>query len=216
MNLKAVIFDFDDTLTDNKRLDLESFRHLSRVLSLYTPTGREIEELRKNLLAKDIISWMIRKSARSVPLDICLKIRDDFLKNRNEQLIIVKPKTRSTLRRLKSQGCMLFIATTRTDIRPVKAILRKHRLAQFFEEVYGKDSGDKISIYKKILLDLDLTPRECMVVSDSFQDLSQALDLGMEAVGVLGSYGADQALFGNVKVLKDLSAVAAYVKDHYD
>jgi len=216
MNLKAVIFDFDDTLTDNKKLDLESFRHLSRVLRLYMPTGCEIKELRKTLLAKDIISWMIRKSARSVPLDVCLKIRDDFLRNKNEQLIIIKPKIRSTLRRLKSRGCILFVATMRTDIRAVKTILRKYGLEKYFEEVYGKDFGDKTSIYKEILLDLDLRPHECMVVGDSFQDLLQALDLGMEAVGVFGSYGADPRLFGNVKVLKDLSALATYVKSHYD
>jgi phosphoglycolate phosphatase-like HAD superfamily hydrolase len=216
MKVKAVIFDFDDTLTDNKRLDLESFRYLGRILGLYVPSAREIKELRKTLLAKDIISWMIKKSARSVPLDLCLKIRNDFLRKENERLIIVKPKVRSALQKLKSEGCSLFIATTRTDIGPVKAILRKHRVERFFKNVYSKDSGDKIDIYKKILLDPNLVPGECMVVSNSFQDLSQALDLGMKAVGVHGSYGVDPALRGNMEVLEDLSKLVFYVKKHCD
>lgn len=216
MNVKAVIFDFDDTLTDNKRLDLESFRHLGHILDLYVPNAREIKELRKTLLAKDIISWMIKKSARPVPLDICVKIRTDFLEKENERFVVVKPKVRSTLQKLRSEGCSLFIATTRTDIGPVKAILRKYRLEQFFENVYGQDSADKIDIYKRILLDLNLVPSECMVVSNSFQDLSQALDLNMKAVGVHGSYGVDPALRGNVEVLKDLSKLAFFVKKHCD
>jgi beta-phosphoglucomutase-like phosphatase (HAD superfamily) len=216
MKVKAVIFDFDDTLTDNKRLDIESFRHLSSVLGLYVPSAREIKELRKIMLAKDIISWMVKKSARPVPLDLCLKIRNDFLKKENERLIDVKPNAYSTLRKLKSGGCSLFIATTRTDIGPVKAILRKHKVERFFKDVYSKDSGDKIDVYKRILLDLDLVPGECLVVSNSFQDLSQALDLNMKAVGVNGSYGADPALRGNVKILEDLSELTFYVKKQRD
>jgi len=214
MKVKAIVFDFDDTLTDNRKLDLESFRHLGRVLGLYKPNGREIKELRKSLLAKDIISWMIKKSATSVSLDLCLKIRNDFLKKESKRLIIVKPETRSTLQELKSQGRILFIATTRIDIGPVRATLRKHRLEQFFSNIYGKDFGDKSNIYKKILLDLNLAPSECMAVSNSFQDLSQALDLGMKAVGVPGSYGVDPTLHGNVEVLEDLSELGLYMKRH--
>lgn len=213
MVVKVIIFDFDDTITDNKVLDLESFRYLSCSLGLYVPSMQEITELRcKSLLAKDIISWMIEKSAKSVPLDLCMKMRDEFLKRKeSEQLIRIKPNLHSVLRKLKSQGYVLLLAT-RTDIGRIKSILQSHKLAGFFKSVYANSSEDKTSIYLKILHDLSLLPSECLVVSNSFQDLIPALTLAMKVVGIKGSYGIDQALFESVDVIEDLSELYAYTK----
>lgn len=214
MKVNVVIFDFDDTLTDNKILDLESFRYLSSNLGLYMPSGQEIKELRcKSLLAKDIISWMIERSAKSVPLDLCIKMRDEFLKGKESQRFIrIKPKSRSILQKLKSQGYVLLIATSRTDTGPLKTILQSHKLAGFFKNVYTNNSGDKTNVYQKILRDLDLLPSECLVVSNSFQDLLPALSLGMKVVGIKGSYGIDSALRESVGIMKDLSEIYSYIK----
>ena len=220
--VKAIIFDLDDTLTDNKVLDFESFRHLSDSLDLYTPTMHEIIELRrKSLLAKDIILWMIEKSRKSVSPVLCIKKRKEFLKQEESgQLIRIKPKLRSILRELKSTGYILLIATLRNDKNTVLNLLRNHKLAEFFTDIYTTHSETlakltrisdldvekaKLKIYKNILHDLMTTPSECLVVGDKLQDLLPALSLGIKAVGIKGSYGTDPALSGVVEVVEDLS-----------
>jgi FMN phosphatase YigB (HAD superfamily) len=212
MKAKVVVFDFDDTLTDNKLLDLRSFQYLSSRLGLYMPTRQEIKELRyKSMLAKDIITWMIEKSAKSVQVELLMKLRNEFLNGKeSEGLIRIKPKAYSTLKKLKSQGYTLLVATRQKLVHLVP-ILERRRLKDFFQGLYTNSSEDKTSIYQKILQDFNLLPSECIVVSNLFQDLLPALDLGIKAVGIEGSYGVDQALVGKVSVMHDLTELYTYI-----
>ena len=214
MKDRVVVFDFDDTLTDNSLLDLRSFQYLSSSFGLYKPTGQEIKEFRcKSMLAKDIITWIIEKSVKSVQVELCMKMRDEFLKGKeSEELIKMKPRLYSILKKLKSQGYTLLIAT-RKDLVNLKPILERHKLTGFFQGLYANSSEDKTCIYQKILNDFNLLPSACMVVSNSFQDLLPALDLGMKAVGIEGSYGVDQALVEKVSVMQDLTELYTYIID---
>ena len=214
MKARVIVFDFDDTLTDNKVLDLLSFQYLSSSLGLHMPTRQEIKELRcKSMLAKDIITWMIEKSAKSVQVEHCMKMRDEFLKGKESAALIrIKKRVYSTLKKLKAQGYTLLVAT-RKDVTQLKPILESHKLRGFFQGLYANSSEDKTSIYQKILHDFNLLPSECLVVSNSFQDLLPALDLGMKAVGIEGSYGVDQALVEKVSVMQDLAELYEYIID---
>ena len=220
--VQVIIFDLDDTLTDNKILDFESFRHLSLSLALYTPTMNEIIELRcGSLLAEDIVHWMIEKSRKSVPQILCMKKRKEFLRREGNGLLIkIKPRVRSTLSELKSMGYTLIVATVRNDKKAVLGLLRKHKLAGFFADVYtsrsevrdklAEMSGSgvekaKFKIYQKILRDLKVLPSECLVVGNTLQDLLPALTLGMKVVGTKGSYRTDPALRDSVEIVEDLS-----------
>ena len=220
--IRVIVFDLDDTLIDNKKLDFESFKHLSYGLGLYMPTMHEIIELRcRSLRAKDIISWMIERSKKSVSRTFCMEERKKFLKLEGAgRLIRIKPKSRSTLQELKSRGYLLILATVRDDKNAVLDLLRKRKLAEFFTSVYTNpsrilDETTKISnpdvetvkfkIYREILCDLKVFSNECLVVGDTLQDLSPALSLGMKAIGTKGSYRTDPAMIGTVEIVENLS-----------
>jgi FMN phosphatase YigB (HAD superfamily) len=104
-----------------------------------------------------------------------------------------------------------LLITTRADIGYLKSVLETNKLTGFFKKLYTNCSEDKTAIYQKILTDFDLFPGECLVVSNSFQDLSPALNLGMKAVGIKGSYGIDPALCEKVGVMEDLWELYMYI-----
>lgn len=218
MALKAIIFDLDDTLTDNKLLDLESFRYLSHSFGLYAPKMKEIIELRrKSLLAKDIISWMINKSSKPAPLEICMEMRKRFLKQRSSQeLIRLKPNLFNVLKRLKLKTYFLIIVTSRTNTASLAGFLESRKLKQFFTAVYDSNSGTKSAVYKGILQDLKLEPNECLVVANTLEDLLPAIGLGMKSLGIKGSYGFDPALQNHVKMIANLNELACCIEETAD
>jgi FMN phosphatase YigB (HAD superfamily) len=218
MALKAIVFDLDDTLTDNKLLDLESFRYLSRSLGLYTPKMREIIELRRrSLLAKDIISWMINRSSKLASLEICIEMRRQFLKRRSSQeLIRLKPNLFNILKRLKLENYFLIIVTSRTETASLASFLKSRKLDQFFKAVYDSNSGTKSAIYNGILQNLKLAPNECLVVANTLEDLLPAIGLGMRSIGIKGSYGFDPALQNHVKIIANLNELTRCIEETTD
>ena len=211
--LKLIIFDLDDTLTDNKLLDLESFRYLSRSFELYVPKMREISWLRrKSFLAKDIISWMINKSSKSISIEACITMRNRFLQQQDNQgFIKLKPNLVNTLKKLKSKGYLLIIVTSRTKTDSLEAFLQIFNLKQYFTNVYDKNSGTKGAIYKSILQASKLKPSEFLVVSNTLEDLLPAKLLGMNCIGIQGSYGFDAALQKEVKVITNLTELISWI-----
>ena len=69
--IKLVIFDFDDTLTDNTILDHQAFKHPCRFLNLKIPEFNEMIKLRKKgCTAKQIIKKYNRNVDKNLIEDL--------------------------------------------------------------------------------------------------------------------------------------------------
>jgi beta-phosphoglucomutase-like phosphatase (HAD superfamily) len=213
IKLKAIVFDFDDTLTDNKALDFYSFKLLSSIFDIYELKWRELYNLRrKSMTAGEIIALLIMKSKKSISLEACMKTRKQFLGSKNSgSFVRIKPCLNSVLKKFKREGYLLFIAT-RAPSNYLYYVLNNHKLTRFFDGLYPDSSEDKTQVYRSILTKLDLNPNNCLVVSNTYQDLSPALKLGMQVVGIKGSYGVEQILHEKVTVVKDMSELHTYIE----
>ena len=67
--IRLIIFDFDDTITDNFMLDLKSFYFTCKQFNINLPTKNKILKFRrKGLLANDISKHLVGNS-KKIDLD---------------------------------------------------------------------------------------------------------------------------------------------------
>ena len=77
---KLIIFDFDDTITDNSYLDYNSFLFASKKLNLILPKKDDILESRKKgMLAKDITKSYLKKLGKTETFSEYMDLRKQFL-----------------------------------------------------------------------------------------------------------------------------------------
>ena len=111
--IKLVIFDFDDTLTDNNYLDYQAFLVPCTKLGLSSPTLQTITKYRKKgFIAKKIISKFLKPNDRKLYLNKFLEYKKKFLNSKNSlQYLKIKKKYKGIIRIFKkseNKMCNLY------------------------------------------------------------------------------------------------------------
>ena len=79
--IRLIVFDFDDTITDNFLLDLKSFYFTCKQFDVKLPTKNKILKFRRaGLLANDISKQLVGNSDK-IDLDSFITYRKRFLEN---------------------------------------------------------------------------------------------------------------------------------------
>jgi len=215
--IKAVIFDFDDTITNNRTLDYMSFRFLSEEHKLFVPTEKEILRMRRaNFLAPEMIATAIFEKSKgiSVLLNISdlLDERRKFLESDDASRWLVPRKgIVKIVKGLASTGCFLFVASIRKRKRPTLLCLSRLGIRDCFEQIF---CGNKGNIYRKIIEDYHLQGKECLVIGDKIGDIIPANSLQMETAGVPDSYGHIPDCYTSLFSCMDLNWLIKYVKSN--
>ena len=82
--IQLVIFDFDDTIIDNRFSDYQGFIIPCQKLKLFNPPLKEIYHLRKEgVLAKDIVLRLSKKHEKKFSIEKFLAIRRIFINGTN-------------------------------------------------------------------------------------------------------------------------------------
>ncbi len=201
---KLVIFDFDDTLVDNKTLDYESFKHISRKLNLFMFSHNEIIQMRnKGLLAKDIICRMISRSQKKHDVEYCLEVRNKFLQSVDAvNFLRLRPEAKKTLQILRRKGTKIVLTTLRRHDRSVKIFLKRSKISKYFDAIYS--SGDirlnldtkdrmvailvKALFYHSAMRDFRIRKSQAIAVGNSAVDMLAASLMHLKALQVSGSY----------------------------
>ena len=90
--MKWLILDLDDTLLDNKDLDLDSFRYIVKTFNLKKIDDLQIIKWRKKgMVAKNILKRMI-SNKKNVDLESCIKRRRKYLKHGEKKLKLIKSR----------------------------------------------------------------------------------------------------------------------------
>lgn len=189
--IKAVIFDLDGTLVDFK-LDYKALRaavveFLAKrgfprsIFSMDESFFRMLEKAEiylKNKDAKEKDFPQIRKAIFSIANQYEMEAA------RETSLV---PGVQETLKALRGKGLKMALFTA-NDEKPTDYVLRRFRLAPFFDAVITRQSVKNIkpnpAHLEAALEAIKVKPEEAVVVGDSIYDMKCAQGLSVHAIGI--------------------------------
>jgi len=196
--IKAIIFDLDNTLIDFIRMKKEATKSAFKAMKKAGLKTGSYEELIRHFFKIGIESGkafqtFLKKKTGTIDLKILaaginayLKTKEDFLKP--------YPKVKQTLKNLKDKGLKLVIVTDAPKLKAYQRLLAMD-IEKYFDFVVAfEDTRSKkpsLKPFKKAIKKLRLNPSEILVVGDSIErDVLCAKRLGMPAVWA--RYGSDE------------------------
>lgn len=188
--IKLIIFDFDDTLTDNSRLDLYSFLIPCKKLDLKEPATTMITSLRKKgYLAKDIVKKIIPYTNQQPLYDEFIRIRNEYLESeRSLRYLKLQNNTKSLLHILQQKKITCVLSSANKNKDRVLHFLQINNIKKYFSKTYFMDdlcfkidnSNEenriliKKSLLHKIIKYRSINHNEIIYVGNSIEDLEAA------------------------------------------
>lgn len=214
--IKAVIFDFDDTIIDNRELDYQGFVIPSKQLSVHILPKKEITMLRKKeLLAKDILIHIQKQTKVQFSVKEFLLLRAKFLQSTSSlRFISLREKTKDLLNHLRNRNVKSFLCTVRKDKKVILEFLKLQNLEDAFEKIYVmKDIGCELentnsqnriliknSLINKIIRDNDFSSNEIVLVGNSEDDLEAGKQMNVNFILFTNSYIKEPIIKNTIKV----------------
>ena len=205
LNKQVIIFDLDGTLIDSSPDLALAVNHMLTTIGRETFSLDEIhhwvgngaETLVKRALSGSAqIASNIDEKVFKNALDIFL----NFYANNLAVSTVTYPKVVTTLAKLKKHGYKLVIVTNKpSDF--VAPILKALKLEAYFEFHLGGDSLKERKPHPAPLLyvcdNLGVTPKECVMVGDSKNDILAAQACEMQSIGVSYGYNYGEPIFSH-------------------
>jgi len=185
--IKLIIFDFDDTITDNSRLDFESFQIICDKFNIKNPlTLKKLINFRqKSYTAEKILKFIKKLTNNFPPMKEFLKERRNFLlTNGSNNYLKIKPDTKLILKTLQKYKIPIFLCTVRNDKKIVKNFLKMNNIQCYFKNIFctsdltlkidNNISDNRIliksSLLKKIIKKSKIDHSEMLFIGNSFED----------------------------------------------
>lgn len=189
-----VLFDLDGTLTDPGDGFVESITYALTQLECPVPPASEIRRYVGPPLG-EALSTFLGKKHDLLPNAVTLYRQrygaTGFLEN------AIYPGIEAALATLKSDGVVLFVATSKPLIF-ANQILEHFKLSHFFRGIYGSELdgtlANKVHLIAHLLRVEELDPASTFMVGDRAQDMSGALANGVVPIGALWGYGSNEEL----------------------
>lgn len=194
---KIIIFDLDDTLTDNSTLDFYSFYNPLKQLGIKNSlTKNDLKNLRKQgKFAKDIIDYILKKNQKHLKKQLLL-IRNFFLhSSKSNNYLKLKSHTRSLLQTLKQKNFQLFLISVRDERKIIKHFLVKNNLDifdNFFcneNLIFNLDNNIpqnriliKSSLLHNILKHYGDIPQNIIYIGNSKEDMEAAQNINTKFI----------------------------------
>ena len=214
--IKIVIFDFDDTIVNNNKLDYQSFMVAFKHVNLPTPSLKKITKLRKGgYLAKDIARIYLKKNNKLSSLSNFLNFRKKFLNSKESILFLcLKKGTRALLHLLKNKNIKILLCSSTNNKNLVICFLKKKKISRFFSNCYFmknvglniKNSSEsnririKNRLLQKILKNESTQPNEIIFIGNSKEDLYASENIGINFIYLQNNYLP--RIYTNKKLIK--------------
>lgn len=202
--IRLVIFDFDDTITDNKILDYNAFLVPCQRLRISSPTGKEILRLRKKgIVAKKIMCMHLKKLQKNNLLSNFLTLRTNFLNSlKTISYLKLQKDVELVLLNIKQRKIKCILCSTKKNKSILIEFLKKNNIIKFFSEILtiedlgfylnNYNSSNRILIKKSIiyyfLKNQKIKPKEILFIGNSIDDLKAATEFGISVILYQNSY----------------------------
>jgi len=215
--LRALIFDFDHTLTDLGRwVDWQGARN--EVVALYQAEGVEPESITGRNYAFGLFAAFDEALAERTSRVRAEAVRDQALAvlDRYEQAGAARacwlPGVPALLELAAVRGFALAIVSANGEA-PIRAALARLGAADRFTAILGRSPlfppKPAPDMHREVLRRLGVAPASALGIGDSPNDMRAATAADMLTIGVLGGEGTQERLFhsGATWVLEDLTVL---------
>ncbi len=192
--IKAVIFDMDGVISDTEPL------HQKIEIELMKSYGHDIsfEELQEFTATSGKVMWAHFKKKYYLPLSVeklYQNKKERFLQSRNQE---IKPLP-GVLDLINKMGSKLKLAVaSSTNMEGINLILTNLMIKDKFDSII---SGHQVNnpkpspdIFLETAKQLNLKPRECLVIEDSFYGIQAAKAAGMKCVAVTNTFPKERLM----------------------
>jgi phosphoglycolate phosphatase len=217
--LRALIFDFDHTLTDFGRwVDWQGAR--AEVVEIYEAAGVPIESLTKKAYAFGLFAAMDEALAARTSRVEADVVRDRALAalDRFERAGAAHANWLpgvSTLLELAAERDFALAIVSANGEAPIRATLERLGAGERFAAILGRSPAfppkPAPDMHREVLRRFAIAPGAALAIGDSANDVRAAAAADIPAVGVLGGEANEEKLFkaGADWVLEDLTALPA-------
>ncbi|MDO8444266.1 MAG: HAD hydrolase-like protein [bacterium] len=103
------------------------------------------------------------------------------------------PGIKAVLASLAEKYKLVIISSTLTS--QIEGFLKKNRLDSFFAEVWGNDiHTSKVEKIKMVFEKFNISPDDCVFITDTLGDVREADETGVGAIGVTWGFHNDETL----------------------
>lgn len=224
MKKKLIIFDFDDTLTDNSERDYQSFLHVIETYNL-KPIEKDI-----------ILSW--RRTGKSSSFIIKKLVADEtnnfekYLNCRSEFLssissytnfVSLKNCTLEILSQLHSTNLILVLNSLQFQPKIFLNVLEHFKIKQFFKKIISRSLSSsensfqnrsilKKSMYQDIMSEFELIDKDdILIIGNLFSDIIPANELNIDSFMIEGSFSFDMSQNYPCKKILKLKNILEFV-----
>ena len=185
---RLIIFDFDDTITDNFSLDFKSFYFTCKKFGIKSPTKNKILKYRREgLLASDISKHIVYNSNK-IDLDSFIMHRKKFLEKNSIKYLKLKKDAKKLFRFIKTKKIKYMICSANKHKFILENFLKANKIFHNFSKILTmKDLGFRIdnssfsnrvliknSLLHNILQKFNISSSEIIFVGNSLEDLQSA------------------------------------------
>lgn len=226
MAKKLIIFDFDDTLTDNSERDIQSFIHINRKFNLLDIKKQEIVQWRRSGMVSNSIIKKLIDADDKLLFEKCVKQRLSFLENYDSYTkhVQLKHTTIKILSELNSQNHILVLNSIQSDFKKFQKILAYFKINSFFQKIFieqlptTKNSTKnrtqvKEFLYEKIVSEFNFVnnKKNVLVIGNLFSDIIPAKNLNLKPLMIEGSFGFDNSMDHPCTQINELKQILEFV-----
>ncbi|MEE0933057.1 MAG: HAD family phosphatase [Clostridium sp.] len=196
--IKAVIFDMDGVIFDTEMVYLKvwsevfekyGYKMTKEIYASVLGTGRE-----------NVKKVFLHNFGNDLPIDIMYKEKDEELAKAVEKGIPLKNGAYEMLTYLRENNFKIALATSAVKERAIKQ-LRQANIEVFFNAIVCRDEVKETKpnpeIFLKAAENLDINPKECIVIEDSSAGIKAAFNAGMTAFHVVDLKKADEKILSS-------------------
>tara|TARA_B110000438_G_scaffold241687_1_gene240905 strand:+ start:166 stop:843 length:678 start_codon:yes stop_codon:yes gene_type:complete len=225
MNKKLIIFDFDDTLTDNSERDLHSFQHIIKKFNLKLMDKNKIFDWRKNSMTSEFIIKNLMNSNEEQLYQKYSQERLFFLEKNSSYTNYVKLKscTLEILKKLKDDKYILALNSIQSNHNNFLEIVKNFKIKDYFNEIvtdkltsshnsYENRYNTKKKLYEKIFKKIKIDePEKILVIGNLFSDILPANNLGIESIMIKGSFNFDNSQNHSINQISELEEIYKFI-----
>lgn len=190
MKINNILFDLDGTLTDPK---VGITKSAAYALSRFG-INKDPDEL-LHVIGPPLAFSFKKYGFSDADCDLLIKYYREYFSVTGKFENELYKYTFKMLDHLKASGKKLYIATSKPEVFAID-IAKHFGFFDYFEKIHGIALGEerieKDVVIKRLLLEHNLSPDECLMVGDRCFDIYGAHRCGVKAVGVLFGYGSEQ------------------------
>ncbi len=197
--MRGIIFDFNGTLFFDSHMHYEAWRIYSKKLRGYEFTD---DEMRENMFGRtnaDIIEYAIGEKPTSELVLKYAKEKEAMYRQmcyQDKEHFVLAPNAEKFLDFLKEKNIPMTIATM-SEWDNVAFYIKEFQLAKWFDldkivysngKIAGKPASD---IYEIAASNLNLAPKDCIVVEDALSGIEAAQKAGIGKIIAIASVESD-------------------------